>query len=92
MIKTNKQKTIDIVEVRSFRCPPAKHVNLLPQDQIFRLQLCSRPKERSQHAENQLEKILHQAVSLSRLFSASMLNQIFGTYRGSSNVCYEFTP
>jgi hypothetical protein len=31
-------------------------------------------------------------VSLSRLFSASMLNQIFGTYRGSSNVCYEFTP
>ena len=81
VIKPNKQKTIGIVEVRSFWCPPAKHVNLLPQDQIFRLQLCSRPKERSQHAENQFEQILHQAASLTRLFSASMLNQIFGTHR-----------
>jgi branched-chain amino acid transport system substrate-binding protein len=26
----NKQKTIGIVEVRSFRCPPAKHIDLLP--------------------------------------------------------------
>ena len=30
MIKPNKQKTIGIVEVRSFRCPPAKHIDLLP--------------------------------------------------------------
>ena len=81
MIKPNKQKTIGIVEVRSFWGPPAKHIDLLPQDQIFRLQLCSRPKERSQHAENQFEQILHQAASLTRLFSASMLNQIFGTHR-----------
>src|ERR1019366_3579958 len=76
VIKTNKQKTIDIVEVRSFRCPPAKHVNLLPQDQIFRLQLCSRLEERSQDAENQLEQILHQVANLPRLFSASILNRI----------------
>src|SRR5450830_635982 len=26
VIKPNKQKTIGIVEVRSFRCPPAKHM------------------------------------------------------------------
>jgi len=30
VIKPNKQKTIGIVEVRSFRCPPAKHIDLLP--------------------------------------------------------------
>ena len=30
VIKPNKQKSIGIVEVRSFRCPPAKHVDLLP--------------------------------------------------------------
>src|SRR5450830_930781 len=29
VIKPNKQKTIGIVEVRSFRCPPAKHIDLL---------------------------------------------------------------
>lgn len=29
-IEPNKQKTIGIVEVRSFRCPPAKHIDLLP--------------------------------------------------------------
>ena len=33
----------------------------MPQDQIFRLQLCSRPEERSQDAKNQLEQISHQA-------------------------------
>jgi hypothetical protein len=38
-------------------------------------------KHRSQDAKNQLEQILHQAASLSRLFSASMLNQIFGTHK-----------
>ena len=30
VIQPNKQKTIGIVEVRSFRCPPAKHIDLLP--------------------------------------------------------------
>jgi len=30
VIKPNKQKTIGIVEARSFRCPPAKHIDLLP--------------------------------------------------------------
>src|SRR5450759_3353143 len=41
-IEPNEQKTIGIVQVRSLRCPPAKHIDLLPQHQIFRLQLCSR--------------------------------------------------
>src|SRR5664279_983425 len=81
VIKPNKQKTIGIVEVRSFRCPPAKHIDLLPQDQDFCFQFCSRLEERNQDAKNQLEQISHQAASLSRLFSASMLNQIFGTHR-----------
>ena len=30
VIKPNKQKTIGIVEMRSLRCPPAKHIDLLP--------------------------------------------------------------
>ena len=30
VIEPNKQKTIGIVEVRLFRCPPAKHIDLLP--------------------------------------------------------------
>src|ERR1019366_6913383 len=80
-IETNKQKTIGIVEVRSFRCLPAKHIDLLPQDQDFCFQLCSRLEERSQDAENQLEQILHQVANLPRLLSASMLNLIFGTHR-----------
>ena len=32
--------------------PPAKHVDLLPQDQIFCFQLRSRPEKRSQEAKN----------------------------------------
>jgi hypothetical protein len=54
-IEPNEQKPIGIVEVRSFRGPPAKHIDLLPQHQDFRFQLCSRLEERSQDAENQLE-------------------------------------
>src|ERR1022692_1810800 len=81
VIKPNEQKTIGIVEVRSFRCPPAKYIDLLPQDLDFCFQLCSRLAERSQYAENQLEQILHQVANLPRLFSASMLNQIFGTHK-----------
>src|SRR5664280_588421 len=80
VIKPNKQKTIGTVEVRTFWCLPAKHIDLLPEDQDFCFQPCSRLEERSQHAENQLEQILHQVASLSRLFSASMLNLIFGTH------------
>jgi hypothetical protein len=55
----NEQKTICIVQVWSLRHPAAKHIDLLPQDQIFHFQLCSRPKERSQEAKNQLEQISH---------------------------------
>ena len=29
VIKPNKQKTIGIVEMRTLRCPPAKHIDLL---------------------------------------------------------------
>src|SRR5476649_1495228 len=74
----NEQKTISIVEVRSLRCPPAKHIDLLSQDQDFRLQLCSRLEQRSQDAENQLEQIGHQDANLPRPLPASMLNLIFG--------------
>jgi hypothetical protein len=44
-----------------FRRPSSKHIDLLPQHQDFRFQLCSQPKERSQDANNQLEHISHQA-------------------------------
>ena len=80
-IEPNKQKTIGIVEVRPFRRPSSEHIDLLPQDQDFCFQFCSRLEERSQYAEKQLEQILHQVANLPRLFSASMLNQIFGTHR-----------
>jgi hypothetical protein len=80
VIKPNEQKTIGIVQIWSLRHPPAEHVDLLPQDQIFRLQLCSRPKERSQGAKEQLEQISYQAASLPRPFPASTSNRIFGTH------------
>src|ERR1019366_4315989 len=79
-IEPNKQKTIGIVEVRPFRHPSSEHTDLLPQDQDFCFQPCSRLEERSQDAENQLEQILHQVANLPRLLSASMLNLIFGTH------------
>jgi len=79
-IEPYEQKTIGIVQIWSLRHPPAKHVDLLPQDQIFRLKLCSRPKERSQNAKNQHERISHQAASLPRSFPASTSNRIFGMH------------
>jgi hypothetical protein len=90
VIKPNKQKTIGIVEGPSFRCPPAKHVDLLPQDQDFCFQLCSRLEEQSQYTENQLEQILHPVANLPRLFSASMLNRIFGTHRNGEDLIFDF--
>ena len=77
---------IGIVEVRSLRRSPAKHIDLLPQDQVCCLQLCSRPEERSQDAKNQLEQIRHQAASLPRPFPASTPNRIFGTHRGLEGI------
>jgi hypothetical protein len=41
-IKPNEQKTIGIVQIRSFRHPPAKHIDLLPEEQDFRLKICLR--------------------------------------------------
>src|SRR5450759_4337537 len=81
VIKPNEQKTIGIFEVRSFRCSPAQHIDLLPQDQDFCFQPCPRLAERSQYAENQLEQILHQVANLRHLFCTSMLNRIFGTHK-----------
>src|SRR5450631_1008716 len=83
-IEPNKQKTIGIVEVWPFRRPSSEHIDLLPQDQDFCFQRCSRLEERSQDAENQLEQVLHQIANLPLLFSASILNRIFGTHRSIS--------
>src|SRR6201981_3596676 len=79
-IEPNKQKTIGIVEVRSLRRSPAKHIDLLPQDQVFRFQRCSRLEARSQDTEDQLEQIGHQGASLRRPPAASTPNRIFGTH------------
>jgi hypothetical protein len=54
-IEPNKQKSIGIVEVRPFRRPSSEHIDLLPQHQDFRFQLCSRLEERSQDAQNKFE-------------------------------------
>src|ERR1700760_3835162 len=81
-IEPNKYKTIRIVEMRSLRRSPAKHIDLLPQDQVFRLQRCSRLEARSQDTENPLEQIGHQDASLGRLLAPSTQNRIFGTHSG----------
>src|SRR3979490_1499891 len=78
----HKSKTIRIVEVRSLRRSPAKHIELLPQDQVFRFQRCSRLEARGQDTEYQLEQIGHQDASLRRPPAASTPNRIFGTHRG----------
>src|ERR1700674_5460700 len=70
-----------IVEVRSLRRSPAKHIDLLPQDQVFRFQRCSRLEARTQDTENQLEQIGHQDASLRRPLAASTPNRIVGTHR-----------
>jgi hypothetical protein len=67
--------------VRSLRRSPAKHIDLLPQDQVFRFQRCSRLEARRQDTENQLEQIGHQDASLRRPLAASTPNRIFGTHR-----------
>jgi hypothetical protein len=41
-----------------------KHIDLLPRDQVFRFQRCSRPEERSHDTKNQREKFNNQAGSL----------------------------
>ena len=80
----NKEKTIRIVEVRSLWRSPAKHIDLLPQDQVFRFQRCSRLEARSQDTENQPEQIGHQDASLRCPLAASTPNRIFGTHRAPS--------
>src|SRR5258708_20683647 len=70
--------------MRSLRRSPAKHIDLLPQDQVFRFQRCSRLEARSQDSENQLEQIGHQDASLRRPPAASTPNRIFGTHNGLS--------
>src|ERR1700686_5057220 len=79
-IEPNKKKTIGIVWGGALRRSPAKHIDLLPQDQVFRFQRCSRLEARSQDTENQLEQIGHQDASLRRPLAASTPNRIFGTH------------
>jgi hypothetical protein len=67
--------------MRSLRRSPAKHNDLLAQDQVFRLQRCSRLEARSQDTENQPEQIGHHDASLRRPLAASTPNRIFGTQR-----------
>src|ERR1700722_17784333 len=74
-------RSANTVAVRSLRRSPAKHIELLPQDQVFRFQRCSRLEARSQDTENQLEQIGHQDASLRRPLAASTPNRIFGTHR-----------
>jgi transposase len=57
--------------VRSLRRSPAKHIDLLPQDQVFRFQRCSCLEARSQDTEYQPEQIGHQDASLCRPLAAS---------------------
>jgi hypothetical protein len=82
-IEPNKQKAIDICQSGPLWHSPAKHVDLLPQDQILRLQLGSRPNQRSQNAKNQPEQVGRQAEKLSSFVPASTPNPIFGTHRAT---------
>ena len=77
----HKSKTIRVVEVRSLRRSPAKHIDLLPQDQVFRFRRCSRLEARSQDTENKLEHVGNQDASLRRPLAASTPNRILGTHR-----------
>src|SRR5258708_30110044 len=74
--------------MRSLWRSPAKYIELLPQDQVFRFQRCSRLEARSQDTENQLEQIGHQDASLRRPPAASMPNRIFGTHTSPAR-CHE---
>ena len=69
--------------MRSLRRSPAKHIDLLPQEQVFRFQRCSRLEARSQDTENQLEQVGQQDASLRRPLAASTPNRIFGTHRSA---------
>ena len=51
----NQQKAIGIVELRSPRYLPAKHVELLAKDQYFCRELRSRFKKRRHDVEDQSE-------------------------------------
>ena len=70
----HKSKTIRVVEVRPLRRSPAKNIDLLPQDQVFRFQRCSRLEAPSQDTENKLEHVGNQDASLRRPLAASTPN------------------
>src|SRR3979490_455825 len=78
----HKSKTIRIVEVRSLRRSPAKHIELLPQDQVFRFQRCSRLEARRQDTEYQLEQIDHQDAYAVRLLRLRRIE--FSVHTGSA--------
>ncbi|MPZ36134.1 MAG: hypothetical protein GEV13_35135 [Rhodospirillales bacterium] len=60
---------------------PAKHADLLSQDQILSLQLGSRLKERSENSKNKPKQIGHRATILRCSLHASTPNRIFSTHR-----------
>jgi len=86
MMEPNKQQAIDVCQSRPFGHPPAEHVDLLPQNQILRLQFSSRLKQRRQNGKDQPDQVGHRDESLPRLFLASTPNPIFGTHNGRKPV------
>jgi hypothetical protein len=53
---------------------PAKHIDLLPQDQVFRFQRCSRLEARSQIARSQIPRIsLNRSVIRMRSYAVRLL-------------------
>jgi len=76
----DKHYAIDVCQNRPSGHPPTKYVDLLPQDQILRLQLGSRLKERSQQSKDQLKQVGHQVAILRASLHASTPNRVFGTH------------
>lgn len=79
-IEPDKQQAIDVCQGRSLGHPPAKHVDLLPQNQNLRLEFGPRLKERSRDTKNQLEQIDHQTAILRCSLHASTPNRILDTH------------
>src|SRR5215203_4731272 len=58
-IKPNEQKSIHSAQVWMFRHAPAKHIDLLPENQDLGIEICSRFEKRGKQSENQLEQVDH---------------------------------
>ena len=78
-----EQKTIGIVEVPSFRRPPAKHIDLCRRIRISASSFALDLKSKVRTPRISLNRSYHPVANLPRLFSASMLNRIVDTHNGS---------